>query len=142
MSPSPPLDPASGHTVKMGSDRSFGLVFAGFFALVAGAPLVQGGVVRLWAAAAATLFFVIALTYPAVLAPLNRVWFRFGLLLHRIVSPLVLGLTFYLVLTPLGLLMRATGKDPMRTGFRPQDASYWIPREPAGPAPGSMKQQF
>jgi len=142
MSTASPHDPATGHTVRMSSDRSFGLVFAAFFLLVALAPLVQGGAARPWAAAMSLLFLAVALTRPAVLAPLNRLWFRLGLLLHRIVSPLVFGLVFYGVLTPLGLLMRAAGKYPMRADFLPQNASYWIERRPAGPAPGSMKQQF
>lgn len=142
MSTASPHDTATGHTVRMSSDRSFGLVFAGAFLLVALAPVVHGGAARPWAAAAALLFLSLALACPAVLAPLNRVWFRFGQLLHRVVSPLVFGLVFYGVLTPLGVLMRAAGKYPMGTGFRPEEASYWIERRPPGPAPGSMKQQF
>ncbi len=79
---------------------------------------------------------------PSLLAPLNRVWTKFGLLLHKVVSPIVLGVMFYLVITPTGLLMRLFGKDPLRLKFDGTAKSYWIPREPPGPKPDSIKDQF
>jgi hypothetical protein len=77
-----------------------------------------------------------------VLSPLNRLWLRFGLLLHKIVSPLVLGIMFFLVITPIGLLMRAVGKDLLRLKFDKRSSSYWIERLPPGPPPESLKDQF
>jgi len=128
--------------VKVGSEKSFGLVFAALFALIAVWPLKDGGELRLWAIAVAAAFAVAALAAPRVLRPLNLLWFKFGMLLHHIVTPLVMGLLFFLTVTPVGLLMRATGKDPMRLKRDPAAASYWIDRTPPGPAPDSMKNQF
>ncbi|WP_254431060.1 SxtJ family membrane protein [Magnetospirillum sp. LM-5] len=128
--------------VKIGSERSFGLVFAVLFAIIALWPLKDGGDIRLWALGAAAAFLVAALAAPQLLKPLNFLWFKFGMLLHHIVTPLVMGLLFFLTVTPVGLLMRATGKDPMRLKRDPAAASYWIERAPPGPAPETMKNQF
>jgi hypothetical protein len=128
--------------VQGSSNRSFGLVFAVVFAIIAFFPLFSGGAVRLWSLAIAGVFLVLALTIPGVLAPLNRLWLKFGLLLHRIVNPVVLGFMFFVVITPMGLLMRAFGKDPLRLKFDRAAQSYWIPRDPPGPAPESLKDQF
>lgn len=144
MSKANPVSETLSHAapVQMGSDRSFGLVFAAVLALVALWPLKSGGEIRLWAAGAATAFLVLALMLPRLLRPLNLVWFKFGMLLHRVVTPLVMGLLFFLTVTPVGLLMRATGKDPMRLKRAPQAASYWIVRTPPGPSADSLKNQF
>ena len=128
--------------IKGSSNRSFGIVFAFVFAVIGLLPLVFGGSVRVWALTVGGLFLLVALAVPAMLAPLNRAWLRFGLLLHRIVSPLVLGIMFFLVITPMGLLMRALGKDLLRLRFDKQSSSYWIDRAPPGPAPESLKDQF
>ncbi|OAN53073.1 SxtJ family membrane protein [Magnetospirillum moscoviense] len=128
--------------VKIGSERSFGLVFAVLFAIIALWPLKDGGEIRLWALGAAVAFLVAALAAPRLLKPLNLLWFKFGMLLHHIVTPLVMGLLFFVTVTPVGLLMRATGKDPMRLKRDPAAASYWIERAPPGPAPETMKNQF
>ena len=79
---------------------------------------------------------------PKILSPLNRLWFRFGLLLHHIVNPVVMALLFFTTVTPMALIMRLLGKDPLRRKFDPEADSYWIPRQPAGPAPETMKNQF
>ncbi len=128
--------------VQGSSDRSFGIVFAVVFALIGLLPLVFGHPVRLWALAIGAGFLVVALVVPRVLSPLNRLWLRFGLLLHKIVSPLVLGIMFFLVITPIGLLMRAVGKDLLRLKFDKRSSSYWIERLPPGPPPESLKDQF
>ncbi len=132
-----PNEPAAG-----GSDRGFGFVFAGVFTVVGLFPLLDGGAPRLWPFAFAGAVLAIALVKPELLTPCNKGWFRFGLLLHRIVSPVVMALLFYAVMTPTGLIMRALGKDPLRLRFDPNAESYWIHREPAGPNPESMKNQF
>ena len=77
-----------------------------------------------------------------MLAPLNRAWLYVGLLLQRVVSPVVLGILFFLTVTPIGLLMRLTGKNPLRLGFDREAQSYWIDRQPPGPAPDTMPRQF
>lgn len=124
------------------SNRSFGIVFSAVFALIALWPVFLGGRAHWWAAAGCGAFLLAALAFPDVLAPLNRVWLRFGLLLHRVVSPLVLGFMFFMVLTPTGLVMRALGKTPLRLGFDRRIDTYWIDRRPPGPPPESLRDQF
>lgn len=128
--------------IEGSSDRSFGFVFAAVFALIALWPLLHQGGVRVWALVVAAAFALIAVVRPALLATPNRLWMKLGLLLGKIVSPIALGILFYAVLTPLGVLMRLTGKDPLRLKRDASAASYWIPREPPGPPPGSMTNQF
>jgi Saxitoxin biosynthesis operon protein SxtJ len=128
--------------IKASSERAFGLVMAGFFAIVAALPLLHASRgVHWWAAALCGLFFLCALFWQAPLKPLNRLWLKLGLALHAVISPLILGLIFFLTVLPVGLLMRAFGKDPLRLRRDPGAASYWIVREP-GPAPESMRNQF
>ncbi|MCX7144068.1 MAG: SxtJ family membrane protein [Proteobacteria bacterium] len=131
------------HTVKTSSDRAFGLVFAGVFS-IAGAISMLGerGRATLWFLLAGALFLLAALLAPAVLAPLNRIWTRFGLLLHAIVSPIVLGSIFFLVVMPIGLTMRLFGKNPLPLRFDHGAKSYWIKREPHGPDSGGFRDQF
>ncbi len=121
--------------VAAGSNRSFGVVFAVVFALLG--LLFHFG----WLAVAAA-FAVMAFFTPAWLAPLNRLWFRFGMLLHHVVNPIVMGFLFFVVILPIALLVRAFGKDPLRLKRDAQASTYWIAREPPGPAPGSMRKQF
>ena len=130
--------------IRASSDRSFGLVMAACFGIVALLPLLHAPVsaIRWWALAIAAAFLALALLWTAPLRPLNRWWLKLGLLLSKVVSPIVLMLLFYATVTPIGLLMRATGKDPLRLRRDSAARSYWIPREPPGPAPDSMKQQF
>ena len=131
-------------TVQGSSDRSFGFVMAAFFALLALFPLLHGPLssIRWWALVVAAAFLALALLWPAPLRPLNRAWLKLGLLLSKIVSPIVMMVLFYATVTPIGVLMRWTGKDPLRLRRDATATSYWIPREPPGPAPNSMKQQF
>lgn len=128
--------------IKTSSDRSFGLVFAGVFAVIAVWPLVAGGGWRPWAAGLALAFLAAALAAPKMLAPANRVWSRLGLALGHIVAPVVMGIVFALVVVPTGLLMRMLGKDMLRLKWQPGAETYWIARTPPAPAPGSMSRQF
>ena len=98
--------------------------------------------VRWWALGIGVVFLTLAFLWTAPLAPLNRLWSKLGLLLFHIVSPVVLGLLFYLTVTPVGFLLRLFGKDPLRLRRDSAAKSYWILREPPGPAPKSMKHQF
>lgn len=123
------------------SDRSFGLVFAGAFCVIALLPLAGGGGVRGWALGVAAIFLGATLIRPSVLHPLNRVWMRIGLLLGMIANPIILAILFYLVLVPIGLLMRLVGSRPLQLGFDPDARTYWTPREP-GPPPDTMNRQF
>jgi hypothetical protein len=127
---------------KGSSDRAFGLVFAFVFTIIACYPMLSGGAIRLWSLIVASTFLVLSLLIPSVLSRANRLWMKFGELLHRIVSPLALGIVFYVAILPTGLLMRMFGKDPLRLRFQPTAKSYWIKREPTGPTPESFNNQF
>ena len=105
-------------------------------------PLIDGAAVRVWSLTVAAVILTIALIRPALLAPFNRVWMKFGLLLHKITNPIIMGLIFFLAVTPTAVVMRAIGKDPLRRKFDKSAQSYWIERVPPGPEPESMKQQF
>lgn len=125
-----------------GSERSFGLVFALVFALVFLWPAFSAGALRWWALYPAVLFLLAAILLPGLLRPLNAAWQRFGRLLHRLVSPVILGMLFYFTVMPTGLVMRVLRKDPLRLRFDPAVRSYWIRRQPPGPAPESLRNQF
>ena len=134
-------DVASHTEVEMGSERSFGIVFAVVFALIALWPMLfHGGSVRFWALAVALVFLALAFAAPQVLKPLNRLWFLFGLLLSKIVSPIVMGIIFFVTVTPIGLIRRMKNPDPLDQAFDADAASYWIVRDKD--ALSSMKKQF
>ncbi len=124
------------------SNRSFGGVFTAFFALVGAYSLWRGGTVYAWAFGLAGVTAVVTIARPEWLAPLNRLWMKFGELLHGIVSPVVLGLVFYGVFTPVAFVMRMAGRDTMKRKFEPTAPTYWIGRNPPGPAADSFRDQF
>jgi len=124
------------------SDRAFGIVFTIFFAIVGLLPLLGSHPVRIWALVVSSIFLLLALLAPNSLAPLNKLWTKLGALLHRVVSPIALGVLFFLVVTPTGLLMRLFGKDPLRLRLDRSAKSYWIERAPPGPDAESLKNQF
>ena len=128
--------------LRRGSDRQFGLVFAAVCAIAGAWPLRSGAPVRWPALWMAALFLAAALARPAVLHPLNRLWMRFGLLLGRIVNPIITALLFFVVFTPAGLLARALGKDSLRLGWEPRSTSYWIPRQSSGTPRETLARQF
>ncbi len=130
------------HQGKAPSHRAFGWTWAALFALVGLWPLVRHGPPRWWSLGLAALLVLVTALVPALLGPPSRLWHRFGLLLHRVVSPIVLALMFFLVLTPMGLLMRVFGRDMMRQRSAAARDSYWIERNPPGPEPGSLARQF
>lgn len=124
------------------SNLSFGLVFATFFMLIGLWPLIHGDGPRGWSIALSVIFALVALVVPSALSPLNLLWARFGQLLHSIVSPIALGLVFYCVVTPTGLIRRLLGKDPLRLKADRSQKSYWVIRTPPGPSAESLKNQF
>jgi hypothetical protein len=128
--------------VARGSDRSFGFVFAGVFAVLAAAGWWRTHHLRTWAITLCVSFAVLALVAPVVLRPLNRVWARVGMLLHHITSPIILGLMYAVAIVPVGLIMRWKGIDPMQRRFDPALPSYWIVRTPPGPSPDSLTRQY
>jgi predicted membrane metal-binding protein len=128
--------------IKGSSDRSFGFTFAAVGAIFALWPLWRLEAPRWWLLAVVAGLVVVSLLVPQILRPVNRVWLKIGLLLNKIVSPIVLGIIFFGLLTPLGALLRIGGKDPLRLRFETDAPSYWIVRQPPGPAPRSMTRQF
>ena len=124
------------------SDRTFGLIFCIFFFVIASWPFLRGGAPRWWALPLSGLCLLSALTRPALLHPANLLWTRLAVLLNKIANPVVTGLMFYLVFTPVGTLMRLSGKDSLRLKFESNTKSYWIERRPPGPPPETMAQQF
>lgn len=130
------------HDVKASSNRAFGWVFVAVFAIIGAWPLFFGGAMRGWSIITAAALLLVTLLAPALLALPNRLWLRLGLLLNRIVSPVVLGFLFYIVVTPMGALMRLFGKDNLRLSRGNGESSYWIRRNPPGPKPDSLNHQF
>ncbi|MHB1218322.1 MAG: SxtJ family membrane protein [Alphaproteobacteria bacterium] len=129
--------------VKGSSNRGFGIVFAVFFAILTFSPLTHGGEIRwVYCGIPAVAFLAAAYLAPKLLTPLNWLWTRFGLLLHHVMNPLIMGLLFFLTVTPVGLVMRLMGKDPLRLKIDRSAKTYWIPRDPPGPAPDTMRRQF
>ena len=124
------------------SDRRFGLTFAVIFGIIGGGRLALGhSYSGLWLGAAAALALC-ALYLPAALGPINRVWLRVGLVLYKIVNPIIMALLFFSTIVPIGIVMRLRGKDPLRLR-RDQDASsYWIGREPPNSPSETMRNQF
>ena len=124
--------------IKIGSNRSFGIVFFVVFLIIATYPLINGDGLRLWSLIISIVFLFLGLLNSKILAPFNKIWFKFGILLGKIVSPLIMGIIFFLVVTPIGLLMRLLGKDLINLKYN-NNKSYWI--EKKGPK-SKMKNQF
>tara|TARA_B100000900_G_C20142534_1_gene538542 strand:+ start:179 stop:547 length:369 start_codon:yes stop_codon:yes gene_type:complete len=122
----------------MNTNRSFGIVFFIVFFIVAIFPLKNGGDIRIWSLIISIIFLLLGLLNSKILTPLNRLWFKFGILLGRVISPLIMGLIFFLVVTPIGLIMRMLGKDLLNLKFD-NNRSYWIKKK--GPK-SIMKNQF
>lgn len=131
----------SARSVPIGTDRAFGLVFA----LVFGIPYAWQwwhGAPEHWLIGCSATFALLALAKPVILHPLNMVWFKFGLLLHGVATPMILGVMFFAIVTPTGILMRIIGKRPLHLSKDPQASTYWIARTPPGPANESFRDQF
>lgn len=128
----------------VGTDRSFGLVFVVFFAIVGGWSLYRGKDINVVYGlfGASGVFLLLSFVAPKALHPLNVAWMAFGRLLHKVVSPIIMGLLFFVTITPIALLMRAMGKDVLRLRLDSAAKSYWIERTPPGPPPETMRNQF
>lgn len=136
-------DAKRGNQVPPGpSDRSFGFVFFGFFTIVSIVLWWKDSNNWTYTLAVAGVFLVLALVIPRVLNPLNKLWMKFGELLHNIVNPIVMGLIFFVTITPIALYFRVSGKDQLRLKLDPDARSYWIDREPPGPDPKTMPNVY
>lgn len=124
---------------NVGTNRNFGLVFFIFFLIISIWPLIDGGTLRIWSIVISLAFLFLGLLNSKILSPLNLLWMKFGELLGKVIAPMVLSLIYFLVITPIGLLMRLIGKDFMKKNFSKKNNSYWIKRSKNV---GSMKKQF
>ena len=124
--------------IKISSNRSFGIVFFIVFILIAFYPLINQGEIRIWSVLISLFFFFLCIINSKILTPLNKVWFKFGIFLGKIISPIVMGLIFFLVVTPIAFLMRMLNKDLLNLKSS-KNNSYWIEKiEPKS----KMKNQF
>ena len=124
--------------IKISSNRSFGIVFFIVFLLISIYPLLNDDHLRIWSLIISIIFLILGLLNSKILSPLNKIWFKFGILLGKIISPLIMGLIFFVVVTPIGLLMRLFNKDLINLKFN-KSKSYWIEKkEPKS----KMKNQF
>ena len=124
--------------IKIGSNKSFGIVFFIVFLLIAAYPLINNGELRIWSLILSLVFLILGLLNSKILYPLNKIWFKFGLLLGRIISPLVMAIIFFLVVTPIGFMMRILNKDLLNLKFN-KSKSYWIEKNEQK---SKMKNQF
>ena len=126
------------NNIKVGSNKSFGIVFFLFFLIVAIYPMFFDGNLRVWSIIISIIFLILGLLNSRALTPLNLLWFKFGILLGRIVSPIVMGLVFFVIVTPTGLIMKFLNKDLLNLK-KSKSKSYWIKRTTLKT---DMKDQF
>ena len=124
--------------IKISSNRSFGIVFFIVFLLIALYPLLKGNDLRIWSLVISFIFLILGLINSKILTPLNRLWFKFGLLLGRFISPIIMGIIFFVVVTPIGIIMRLLKKDLLNLKYNKKE-TYWIDK--SGPK-SKMKNQF
>ena len=124
--------------IKISSNRSFGIVFFVFFVIVAIYPLINNGELRIWSLVISLIFLILGLINSKLLTPLNKLWFKFGIFLGKLISPIIMGIIFFFVVTPIGLILRIFGKDVLN--LKKNNAnSYWIKKN--GPI-SKMRNQF
>jgi len=124
--------------IKISSNRSFGIIFFVVFLLIGLYPLTYDGDIRIGFVIISLIFLVLGLLNSKILTPLNKLWFRFGIFLGRIISPIIMGIIFFLVVTPTGLIMRVFGKDLLNLKYN-KNKSYWIEKNGQK---SKMKNQF
>ena len=129
----------SNSKIKISSNRSFGLVFFIVFLIVAFWPLKYEEDIRLWSLVLSIIFFILAILNSKLLTPLNKLWFKFGIFLGSIVSPIIMGVVYFIVVTPTGVFMRLLGKDLLKTNKEKNASTYWMKRDKQD---STMKKQF
>ena len=125
--------------IKISSNRNFGIVFFIIFLVVSFWPLIYGEQIRIWSAVISLIFLILGLMNSKLLTPLNQLWFKFGMILGAIVAPIAMGFVFFLVVTPIGFIMRIMGKDLLKKRYDKKRGTYWIKRDKLV---SSMKRQF
>ena len=124
--------------IKISSNRSFGVVFFIFFLIISTYPLIKGGEIRIWSLIIALIFLILGIINSKLLTPLNKIWFRFGILLGNFVSPIIMGIVFFIVVTPVSLILKLLGKDVL--GLKKNNKrTYWIDKSDPK---SKMKNQF
>ena len=126
------------NNTKISSNKSFGIIFSVFFLIVSLYPLTNAQDMRIWAVILSILFFILGLLNSKILTPVNLLWFKFGLVLGKIFSPIIMGIIFFFVVTPIGIIMKVLKKDLLNLKYN-NKKSYWI--EKTGPK-SKMKNQF
>ena len=124
--------------IKISSNKNFGIVFFIFFLIISLYPLLNDNHLRIWSLIIALIFLILGLMNSRILTPLNKIWFRFGLLLGQLISPIIMGFIFFLIITPIGLFMRLIGKDLLNLKYN-NDQTYWTKRSKDI---NTMKRQF
>ena len=124
--------------IKIGSNRSFGVVFFIVFLLIGLWPILKGNELRIWSIVISLIFFILGLLNSKILTPFNKVWFRFGIFLGNFISPIIMGIVFFLVVTPTGLIMKLFRKDLINLR-KNNSSTYWIEKKDIK---SSMKNQF
>jgi len=125
--------------IKTSSNKSFGIVFFVIFLVVSLWPLINEGEIRIWSIVISIIFLFLGLINSKILTPLNTLWFRFGILLGNIFSPIVMGIIYFGVITPIGILMKLIGKDILNLKQNKKSSTYWIKKEKVI---SNMKNQF
>ena len=125
--------------IKISSNRSFGLLFFVIFLVISLWPLTSEGSIRIWSVIISSVFLILGLLNSKLLTPFNQLWFKFGMILGAIVSPIVMGIVFFLVVTPTGFILRIMGKDLLNKKYDKEKKTYWIKRDASI---GTMKRQF
>ena len=124
--------------IKIGSNKSFGIVFFIVFLLISIYPLLNNESIRPWSLIISIVFLILGILNSFLLSPLNKLWFKFGIFLGKIISPIIMGIIFFLVVFPIGFIMRLIGKDLLNLKYN-NHKSYWIEKtEPKS----KMKNQF
>ena len=124
--------------IKINSNRSFGVVFFIVFLFIGIYPLSNEGEIKIWSLAISIIFLILGLINSKILSPLNKLWFKFGIILGKLISPLVMGIVFFLIVTPIGLFMRVIGKDVLNLKYNDKE-TYWINKQGKK---SKMKNQF
>ena len=125
--------------IKISSNRNFGLVFFVVFLIVSLWPLTYEEPIRIWLVIISMVFLILGLMNSELLTPLNKLWFKFGMILGAIIAPIVMGIIFFLVVTPTSFIMKIMGKDLLRKKYDRKKGTYWIKRDKSV---GTMKRQF
>ena len=124
--------------IRIGSNRSFGIVFFVVFLIITLYPLLNNENIRYWSLLVSLVFLILGLLNSNILTPLNKAWFKFGILLGKVISPIIMGIIFFFFVIQIGMLMRILKKDLLNLKYN-NDKSYWIEKkEPKS----KMKNQF